>query len=88
MKVLAVDPFGSVLAMPQTLNQHKEPHDVEGIGKDFIPRVITNSFIVYSTRECAVVRSSPPPERKLDSSAASLTTSERPVRSAPSRVCE
>ena len=39
VKIIAVDPYGSVLAMPQQLNSRKEPHDVEGIGKDFIPKV-------------------------------------------------
>lgn len=44
-KIIAVDPYGSVLAMPQQLNSRKEPHDVEGIGKDFIPKNLDRNII-------------------------------------------
>ncbi|KRX09604.1 Tryptophan synthase beta subunit-like PLP-dependent enzymes superfamily [Pseudocohnilembus persalinus] len=44
-KIIAVDPFGSVLSMPQSLNEKKQPHDVEGIGKDFIPRNLDRDMV-------------------------------------------
>lgn len=36
-KIIGVDPYGSIMAMPQSLNTVK-PHDIEGIGHDFVPR--------------------------------------------------
>jgi cystathionine beta-synthase len=43
--VVAVDPEGSILAVPDTLNDHKrlQPYHVEGIGYDFIPTVLEQS---------------------------------------------
>jgi cystathionine beta-synthase len=40
--VVGVDPVGSILAVPDSLNDHKrlEPYHVEGIGYDFIPTVL------------------------------------------------
>merc|ERR1711904_248363 len=40
--VVGVDPRGSILAAPDSLNDHKrlEPYHVEGIGYDFIPTVL------------------------------------------------
>lgn len=42
IKVVAADPQGSILALPESLNQeHRdEPYKVEGIGYDFIPEVL------------------------------------------------
>jgi len=42
VKIVAVDPVGSILALPESLNEHKrlEPYQVEGIGYDFIPTVL------------------------------------------------
>ncbi|KAI0006475.1 cystathionine beta-synthase [Xylariaceae sp. FL0662B] len=42
IKVVAADPQGSVLALPESLNDaHRdEPYKVEGIGYDFIPEVL------------------------------------------------
>ncbi|GAP87792.1 putative cystathionine beta-synthase [Rosellinia necatrix] len=42
IKVVAADPQGSILALPEALNQeHRdEPYKVEGIGYDFIPDVL------------------------------------------------
>jgi len=39
--IVAVDPVGSILAVPDSMNDHKrlEPYQVEGIGYDFIPTV-------------------------------------------------
>jgi cystathionine beta-synthase len=39
--IVAVDPVGSILAVPDSMNDHKrlEPYHVEGIGYDFIPAV-------------------------------------------------
>lgn len=44
-KIIAVDPYGSVLSMPQSLNEKKVPHDVEGIGKDFVPRSLDRDLV-------------------------------------------
>jgi cystathionine beta-synthase len=42
VKIIAADPFGSILALPESLNQEhaNEPYKVEGIGYDFIPEVL------------------------------------------------
>ncbi|KAI2642507.1 putative cystathionine beta-synthase [Xylaria nigripes] len=42
IKVVAADPQGSILALPESLNkEHRdEPYKVEGIGYDFIPDVL------------------------------------------------
>ncbi|KAI2616695.1 cystathionine beta-synthase [Hypomontagnella submonticulosa] len=42
IKVVAADPQGSILALPESLNDdHRdEPYKVEGIGYDFIPEVL------------------------------------------------
>lgn len=41
IKVIAADPFGSILALPESLNQEhaNEAYKVEGIGYDFVPEV-------------------------------------------------
>ncbi|KZF23608.1 putative cystathionine beta-synthase [Xylona heveae TC161] len=41
--VVGVDPVGSVLAQPDTLNQIKSEYKVEGIGYDFVPAVLDQS---------------------------------------------
>jgi len=39
-KIIGVDPFGSILALPNELNESDvKQYDVEGIGYDFIPNV-------------------------------------------------
>ncbi|PGH29167.1 cystathionine beta-synthase [[Emmonsia] crescens] len=47
IKVIAADPHGSILALPEILNQEhmNEPYKVEGIGYDFIPDVLDHSAI-------------------------------------------
>jgi cystathionine beta-synthase len=47
IKVIAADPHGSILALPETLNQGyiNEPYKVEGIGYDFIPDVLDRGGI-------------------------------------------
>jgi cystathionine beta-synthase len=35
--VVGVDPYGSILAVPEELNTVTGPYQVEGIGYDFIP---------------------------------------------------
>merc|ERR1719506_2414523 len=42
VKIVGIDPVGSILAKPDSLNDHKrlEPYHVEGIGYDFIPTVL------------------------------------------------
>lgn len=37
-KIVGVDPYGSILAMPQTLNERMESYQIEGVGYDFIPK--------------------------------------------------
>ena len=48
IKIIGVDPYGSILAEPANLNE-KMPtggmYEVEGIGYDFIPRVLDRSLI-------------------------------------------
>ena len=45
--IIAVDPCGSILAEPDTLNDYKrlQPNLVEGIGYDFIPRALDRSVV-------------------------------------------
>lgn len=38
--IVAVDPIGSVLAQPEGLNEIKAEYKVEGIGYDFVPKVL------------------------------------------------
>jgi cystathionine beta-synthase len=47
IKVIAADPFGSILALPESLNQEhaNESYKVEGIGYDFIPDVLDQSSV-------------------------------------------
>jgi cystathionine beta-synthase len=47
IKVIAADPFGSILALPESLNQQQanEPYKVEGIGYDFIPDVLDQKSV-------------------------------------------
>ncbi|KAI1097297.1 cystathionine beta-synthase [Jackrogersella minutella] len=47
IKVVAADPQGSVLALPESLNDdHRdEPYKVEGIGYDFIPDVLDRELV-------------------------------------------
>ncbi|KAB2576782.1 Cystathionine beta-synthase core [Lasiodiplodia theobromae] len=42
VKIIAADPHGSILALPESLNEEKknQPYKVEGIGYDFIPDVL------------------------------------------------
>jgi len=43
--VVGVDPHGSILAEPETLNGSVSSYKVEGIGYDFIPNVLERSLI-------------------------------------------
>lgn len=47
IKVIAADPFGSILALPDSLNQDhaNEAYKVEGIGYDFIPEVLDQESV-------------------------------------------
>ena len=47
IKVIAADPFGSVLALPASLNQShaNESYKVEGIGYDFVPDVLDRNVV-------------------------------------------
>jgi len=48
IKIIAVDPYGSILAEPASLNEKKPDggmYQVEGIGYDFIPRVADRSLV-------------------------------------------
>ncbi|KAH8594955.1 putative cystathionine beta-synthase [Bisporella sp. PMI_857] len=47
IKVIAADPFGSILALPESLNQEhaNEAYKVEGIGYDFIPEVLKRESV-------------------------------------------
>jgi cystathionine beta-synthase len=47
IEIIAADPFGSILALPSTLNESRvnEPYKVEGIGYDFIPDVLDQKIV-------------------------------------------
>lgn len=47
IKVIAADPYGSILAQPQSLNQThaNESYKVEGIGYDFVPDVLDQQTV-------------------------------------------
>jgi len=47
VKVIAADPLGSILALPESLNQEhaNESYKVEGIGYDFIPDVLDREIV-------------------------------------------
>ncbi len=47
VKIVAADPFGSILALPESLNSEKAnvPYKVEGIGYDFIPEVLDRPLV-------------------------------------------
>lgn len=48
VKIIAADPFGSILALPEALNQGELaniPYKVEGIGYDFIPDVLDRQIV-------------------------------------------
>ncbi|KAM4608590.1 cystathionine beta-synthase b [Polymixia lowei] len=45
IKIVGVDPEGSILAEPKELNDIKTQYEVEGIGYDFIPTVLDRSVI-------------------------------------------
>lgn len=48
VKIIAADPFGSILALPESLNKCELaniPYKVEGIGYDFIPDVLDRQIV-------------------------------------------
>ena len=45
IKIVGVDPYGSILAEPAELNKNECPYLVEGVGYDFIPRVLDRTPI-------------------------------------------
>ncbi|OAA71793.1 cystathionine beta-synthase [Akanthomyces lecanii RCEF 1005] len=47
VKVIAADPHGSILALPEALNEEhaNQPYKVEGIGYDFIPEVLDRPLV-------------------------------------------
>lgn len=45
VKIVGVDPVGSILAQPETLNGPVGSYKVEGIGYDFIPDVLDRSLV-------------------------------------------
>ena len=49
VKVIAADPFGSILALPESLNlEHaNEAYKVEGIGYDFVPDVLDQKSVDF-----------------------------------------
>eukprot|EP00128_Syssomonas_multiformis_P007394 Colp12_sorted_trinity150504_noHs@23350 len=48
VKIVGVDPIGSILAVPDTLNTNKDqPYKVEGIGYDFIPKVLDRNVVDF-----------------------------------------
>lgn len=45
IKVTGADPKGSILAVPESLNESSDPYMVEGIGYDFIPDVLQRKWV-------------------------------------------
>jgi cystathionine beta-synthase len=45
VKVIGVDPTGSILALPETLNGAITSYKVEGIGYDFVPKVLDRQYV-------------------------------------------
>ncbi|ORX57202.1 cystathionine beta-synthase [Piromyces finnis] len=45
IKVVGIDPFGSIIARPESLNDGIYSYKVEGIGYDFIPDVLNYQYI-------------------------------------------
>ncbi len=47
IQVIAADPYGSILALPESLNQihANESYRVEGIGYDFVPEVLDRHIV-------------------------------------------
>ena len=47
IKIIAADPQGSILALPESLNEEhaNEPYKVEGIGYDFVPDVLDREIV-------------------------------------------
>ncbi|KAI9259598.1 cystathionine-beta Synthase [Phascolomyces articulosus] len=46
VKIIGVDPFGSTVALPETLNtKSTTPRQIEGIGHDFVPGVLKREFV-------------------------------------------
>lgn len=43
--VIGVDPHGSILAIPESLNEVRSTYHVEGTGYDFVPRVLDRTGI-------------------------------------------
>lgn len=44
-KIVGIDPYGSILSMPQSMNTHNETVLMEGIGYDFVPEVIDRKVV-------------------------------------------
>ncbi|KAI8089570.1 cystathionine beta-synthase [Halteromyces radiatus] len=44
-KIVGVDPIGSILAQPESLNTEGGSYQVEGIGYDFVPDVLQRSLV-------------------------------------------
>ncbi|MCJ1464259.1 cystathionine beta-synthase [Pseudocyphellaria aurata] len=55
IKIIAADPHGSILALPQSLNEshRNESYKVEGIGYDFVPDVLDRKVVYrwYKTND-------------------------------------
>lgn len=45
IKVIGADPKGSILAVPESLNDSVDPYHVEGIGYDFVPDVLEREWV-------------------------------------------
>ncbi|ORY97649.1 cystathionine beta-synthase [Syncephalastrum racemosum] len=45
VKIVGVDPHGSILAQPESLNTESGSYQVEGIGYDFIPDVLNRTLV-------------------------------------------
>ena len=53
VKIVAVDPYGSTLALPGEVNvTDVKSYKIEGIGYDFVPRVFDRVFILDLYLDC------------------------------------
>jgi cystathionine beta-synthase len=43
--IIGIDPYGSILAQPESLNTGVGSYQVEGIGYDFVPSVLDRSIV-------------------------------------------
>lgn len=51
-QIVGVDPVGSILALPESLNGEVTSYQVEGIGYDFVPTVLDQEIADLWVKTC------------------------------------